>query len=152
MSRFGYDESNAISQLHSVKTSQSRGRCQRNDFALPQRVCWGIALCSRTTTTPRTEGLFGFHADCDFSKIRIHSNVIECQGQPRPLLRSDQSYQSKIGNNRLINVSDVARFQNPNEEGEPGLEEALSFRCGVEGEFTVTGWDAAPTESSDSKD
>jgi nitrous oxidase accessory protein len=97
-------------------------------------------IVSRTTATPRTEGLFGLNGKSDFSTIQIVDNIIECQGQPRPLLRSDESYRAVIENNTLTNVSDVDRYENPRTEAKPGLQEPLDFTCGVHGELTIDGW------------
>ena len=33
-------------------------------------------IITRTTVTPRKEGLFGFNKECDFSTFRIVNNVI----------------------------------------------------------------------------
>ena len=97
-------------------------------------------IITRTTATPRREGLFGFNRDCDFKTIAIRDNVIECLGQSRPLLRSDESYAATITNNRLTNVADTDRYENLQGSKAPGLEEPLNFRCGVHGERTVSGW------------
>ena len=70
-------------------------------------------IITRTTVTPRKDGLFGFNPGCDFKTITIRDNVIECQGQARPLLRCDESYGAVIRNNRLTNVSDTARYDEP---------------------------------------
>src|SRR6185295_7639045 len=70
-------------------------------------------IIARTTPTPRKEGLFGFNPACDFSTITIRDNIIECQGEPRPLLRCKESCASQIGNNDLTNVSDTDRYANP---------------------------------------
>lgn len=103
-------------------------------------------IITRTTVTPRKEGLFGFNRDCDFKTIEIRDNIIECQGQPRPLLRNQESYAATIENNRLTKISDTERFDNP-QTGQPvGLEKPLQFQCGVHGEYTVDGWQVRPTE------
>ncbi len=99
-------------------------------------------IITRTTVTPRTEGLFGFNSGCDFKTITIRENVIECLGQERPLLRNKESYGARIQNNKLTNVSDSARLNNPQAGKPPGLEAALKFDCGVHGEYTVDGWQA----------
>ena len=98
-------------------------------------------LC-RTTATPRTEGLFGFHPDCDFRTIVIKDNVVECVGQSRPLLRKDESYSAVVENNALTNVSDADRLANPKADRPRGPEQPLRFACGVDGEFLVDGWNA----------
>jgi hypothetical protein len=97
-------------------------------------------IIARTTATPRNEGLFGFDAKSGFSSFRIANNIIECEGTPRPLLRNDASGGAKIENNRLINVSDTARYGNK-ATGQPvGLTKPLEFTCGVNGEISVQGW------------
>jgi nitrous oxidase accessory protein len=103
-------------------------------------------IISRTTATPRKEGLFGLNGKSDFGTIQIVDNIIECRGQPRPLLRNDASYGATIRNNRLTNVADADRYENPQTDAEPGLEEPLAFRCGAQGELTVDGWKTRPTE------
>lgn len=67
------------------------------------------AIITRTTVTPRKDGLFGFNPGCDFKTITIRDNVIESHGQARPLLRCGESYGAVIRNNRLTNLSDMAR-------------------------------------------
>lgn len=99
-------------------------------------------IIARTTVTPRKDGLFGFNPGCDFKTITIRDNIIECQGQPRPLLRCKESYRAVIENNQLSNVSDADGYANPKTEKKPGLEQPLQFECGVYGEFTVEGWRA----------
>ncbi len=102
-------------------------------------------IITRTTVTPRKDGLFGFNSGCDFKTISIRDNVIECQGQARPLLRAKESYSAVICNNQLTNVSDTNRFANPRTVQRAGLEVPLKFECGVHGEFTVDGWQARPS-------
>ncbi len=102
-------------------------------------------VVTRTTATPHTEGLFGFNPKCDFKTITIRDNVIECQGQSRPLLRCKESYGSVIGNNALTNVTDTARYENARADKPAGLEKPLKFECGVHNESTVDGWKATPT-------
>jgi nitrous oxidase accessory protein len=92
------------------------------------------------TKTPRTEGLFGFNAACDFKTLRIVDNIIECEGTPRPLLRNDESGAATIANNRLLNVADTARYENAPEQGPQGPGGPLRFECGVNGECSVEGW------------
>jgi len=101
-------------------------------------------ITTRTTATPRSEGLFGFHRECDFDTIAIRDNIIECIGQPRPLLRSKESYASTIQNNKLTNVSDIAQLDNPQTDAQPGLSTPLKFDCGVHGELVVDGWKTHP--------
>jgi hypothetical protein len=96
-------------------------------------------ILARTTATPRTEGLFGLNRGSDFKTVTIRDNVIECEGQARPLLRSKESYGATIANNRLTNVSDADKYENPKAERQPGLEAPLKFECGVGGEVAVEG-------------
>ena len=102
-------------------------------------------IIARTTATPRKEGLFGLNAKSDFGTIQIIDNIIECRGLARPLLRSDASYEAVIRNNKLTNVSDTRRYQNPQSGSRAGPKEPLKFRCGVHGEATVDGWKNYPT-------
>lgn len=104
-------------------------------------------IITNTTSTPRTEGLFGFNQKCDFSTFRIENNLIECIGQARPLFRNDESAGAKIANNKLINVTNTKRYKNPKTSAPIGPEEPLKFQCGVHGETTVDGWKTTPTKS-----
>jgi hypothetical protein len=97
-------------------------------------------IVTRTTKTPRDEGLFGFNPMCDFKTIRIRDNLIECIGASRPLLRCQESYGSVVENNSLVNVSDVEKYKNPKANRPIGLESPLKFECGTKGEFQVDGW------------
>ena len=103
-------------------------------------------VVSRTTKTPRREGLFGFNRDCDFSTIRIVNNIFQCIGQPRPLLRNEESYGSVVKGNQLLNIADLARFDEPVSDSNAGLEHPLAFKCGVLDELTIDGWLARPTK------
>lgn len=98
-------------------------------------------IITNTTSTPRTEGLFGFNKKSAFSTFRIENNLIECKGQSRPLFRNEESYQATVRNNRLINVSDSSRFQPADTDQITGPEKPLNFKCGVHGETTVNGWE-----------
>jgi hypothetical protein len=98
-------------------------------------------IIARTTATPREDGLFGFPKGCDFSGFRMVDNVIECEGIARPLFRNDESGEMVVENNRLVNVSDLGRYENPATVGKQGLEAPLKFRCGVDGESEVDGWE-----------
>ena len=102
-------------------------------------------IVTRTTATPRKDGLFGFNPGCDFSTITLQDNLIECEGQPRPLLRGKESYSAVVRNNTLVNVADAERFENPRTGKTIGLEKPLTFACGVHGEVTVDGWKTKPT-------
>ncbi len=103
-------------------------------------------IITRTTSTPRKDGLFGFNSKCDFKTITIKDNLIECEGQTRPLLRAKESYESIIENNTLTGVSDTDKFKNPKAERPIGLEKPLKFECGTKGELSVDGWKAKPTD------
>lgn len=102
-------------------------------------------IITRTTATPRKEGLFGFNANCDFDTFSIRDNIIFCEGIQRPLLRRSESYNATIENNQLVNVLDSDRYENPKKDRRPGLEKPLKFECGVHGEFTVDGWNVKET-------
>ncbi len=103
-------------------------------------------IITRTTVTPRDEGLFGFNGGSDFATISIKDNLIECQGQARPLLRSPESYSALVENNILNNVSDVQKLKNAKVDRPVGLEHPLRFQCGVNEEFTVDGWKVTATK------
>ena len=103
-------------------------------------------IITRTTVTPRKEGLFGFNSKCDFKTIAIRNNIIECQDLGRPLLRKTESYQTTVENNTLTNVTDTAKYSNKSTGSLIGLEKPLLFQCGVNGEMTVDGWKTLPTK------
>ena len=117
-----------------------------NQRAFTELVVRNNHIVTRTTATPRTEGLFGI-GGTDFAKTTIVDNIIECRGLSRPLLRNDASYGATIRNNRLTNVADTDRYENPQTDAKPGLEEPLAFRCGAQEELIVDGW-----ETSDSSE
>lgn len=94
-----------------------------------------------TTSTPRTEGLFGLPQETDFSTIEISDNIIECIGLPRPLLRKHGHSEAMIRNNTLVNVSDADAYENPATEEPRGLQKPLSFSCGAHDQYLVDGWD-----------
>ena len=102
-------------------------------------------IVTRTTATPRLEGLFGFNPKCDFKTVTIRDNRIECEGQARPLLRAKESYRAVVENNSLTNVSDADKLANPKSDRPVGLEKPLKFACGVRDEFIINGWKAGPT-------
>lgn len=104
-------------------------------------------IIAKTTKTPRQEGLFGFNAKSDFSTISIRDNVIECQGQARPMFRNKESYATKLQNNRYTNVSDSAQLQDAASKEPAGLAEELQFTCGVHGEWKVAGWKTFPANA-----
>lgn len=101
-------------------------------------------VVTRTTATPRTEGLFGFNGKCDFKTIVIKDNRIECEGTARPLLRGRESYGAVVENNVLVNVSDAEKLANPKADRPAGLEQPLKFECGAKGEYKVDGWKVTP--------
>ena len=103
-------------------------------------------IITRTTATPRKEGLFGFNRQCEFKTIRIYDNIIDCQGVARPLFRNDESYGAYVHNNALTNVSDTDRYDNPQADAHDGLDAPLKFECGVHGEYVVDGWKAGRAE------
>jgi len=100
---------------------------------------------TRSTATPRKEGLFAFNSNSDLQSIRICDNIIECLGVSRPLLRGEKNDGVVIRNNTLINVSDKSRYKNPQSDQTVGLEEPLQFECGVHGEVLVNGWKVSTT-------
>ena len=100
-------------------------------------------IITRTTATPRDEGLFGFNGGSDFKTISIKDNRIECIGQPRPLLRANESYDANIENNILINGSDAGKLTNIKAARPVGLDKPLQFECGAHGEFRVDGWNVS---------
>lgn len=97
-------------------------------------------IITRTTATPRQEGLFGFNGGSNFQTISIKDNHVECLGQARPLLRSNESYAAQVENNLLINVSDAKKVKNVKANRSIGLEKPLQFKCGVRSKFIVNGW------------
>lgn len=102
-------------------------------------------VIANATATPRTDGLFGFNSETDFSTIDIRDNIIEVRDVPRPLVRNDASYGANIQNNTLINIADVDAFSNPDTGAPRGVTEPLLFQVGVDGELTVDGFDLRPT-------
>ncbi len=98
-------------------------------------------IIARTTAEPRTEGLFSFSGKSDFSTYVFRDNIVECEGTARPLFRNDESGKARIANNKLVNIGDTARYENPVEDRKPGLEAPLKFRCGVDEEMEVDGWE-----------
>ncbi|MDB4329172.1 hypothetical protein N9982_04040, partial [Akkermansiaceae bacterium] len=63
----------------------------------------------------------------------------------RALFRNDESYQAKVEDNTLINVTDSSHFEIKGPQKKGGLEAPLLFQCGVHGESTVDGWNIRPT-------
>lgn len=90
----------------------------------------------------RTSGFFGFNGNSDFSDYVIRDNIIEnTVHNPRPLFRNAASAAAMIENNRLINISGVEGYSNLQTGATQGLLAPLSFDSGVNGEFSVDGWD-----------
>jgi len=100
-------------------------------------------IITRTTKTPRAEGLFGFNEKSDFKTFTFKNNIIDCIGTPRPLFRNEASGQSLVENNTLTNIADTVRYANKPGTTPAGLEAPLSFQCGVNSEMKVEGWKAA---------
>lgn len=98
-------------------------------------------IVTRTTPTPRTEGLFAFNPKSDFKTFVFENNLIECMGQARPLFRNEESSAAKVINNKLVNVTETDRYENNMTDAKVGLEEPLAFDCGVNGELSVKGWE-----------
>ncbi|MGF1513153.1 MAG: glycosyl hydrolase family 28-related protein [Elainellaceae cyanobacterium] len=94
-------------------------------------------IIANETETPRTEGLFGFSSETDFSTVSIRDNVIRVNGLSRPLFRNENSANANIENNTLSNISDADSFDNLDTGAPRGLLEPLLFQVGVDGEFTV---------------
>ncbi len=101
-------------------------------------------IIARPTATPRLSGLFGLNRTSDFATIRFLDNLIECHTTSRPLFRNEESYGAEMRNNRLIQVSDADRLNNPATGDPVGPEHPLHFRCGVHGERFVDGWEVSP--------
>lgn len=94
-------------------------------------------------TTERQEGLFGLNPNgTDYKTIAVRDNIIECiDSNPRPLFRHDEAYGAAVvENNMLSNISDTAKYANPQTGKKQGPVEPLKFQCGVHGELTVDGW------------
>lgn len=105
-------------------------------------------IITRTTATPRTEGLFAFNDSSDLSTIVIRDNLIECIGQPRPLLRKLEGSSIRLSGNRLVNKGQLG--DNTDSEtkfiaGHSGPEAPLRFQCGVHDEYSVDQWQVRPT-------
>ncbi|MEZ6055403.1 MAG: right-handed parallel beta-helix repeat-containing protein [Planctomycetaceae bacterium] len=144
ISGFGQATANGPATFHNnLVSNPGRGVIWINEV-FNHLVVRNNHIISRKTKTPRTDGLFGLNPKSDFATISIRDNIIECQDLPRPLLRSDESYRSTIENNRLTNISDIDQIPNPQADRIVGLETPLMFTCGVNGEFTIDGWDAKP--------
>lgn len=102
-------------------------------------------VIANTTTTPRTDGLFGFNTGNTMNTTVIKDNIIECIGQTRPLVRNTASYSAVIQNNTLTNVSGTSNYVNANTGAVRGLTSPLLFNCGVNNESIVNGWFFGPS-------
>ncbi len=101
-------------------------------------------VIANETATPRTDGLFGFNPNADFSTVTIRDNIIEVVGRTRGLMRNTASRAAVIENNQLVNVSDVTGYANPQTGAPQGPAEPLAFRAGAYGEFKIDGWTVRP--------
>ncbi|MEM7756226.1 MAG: right-handed parallel beta-helix repeat-containing protein [Planctomycetota bacterium] len=112
-------------------------------------------VITNTTITPRTEGLFGFKLNAnnagdtpDLSTLTITDNIFELNGLARPLIRNGPGVDLSpitVENNTLLNVSDTGVYTNPDTAAPRGPSAPLFFQVGVDGEFTVDGFDLYPT-------
>lgn len=144
ISAFGNAEAKGPASFHNnVVKNPGRGVIWMNEV-FNQMEIRNNHIITNTTPTPRKEGLFGFNPKTDFSTITIRDNLIECTGQTRPLLRCAESYGATISNNILTNIADTDKYKNPMGTSKPGLQEPLTFTCGVhdggrvaDGIFTV---------------
>lgn len=146
ISGFGNADAKGPAKFHNnLVNNPGRGVIWINEVFNNLEVRNNHIMC-RTTKTPRKDGLFGFNPKCDFKTIAVKDNVIECEGEPRPLLRCKESYDAAVENNKLVNVADADKLKNPKADRPVGPEKPLAFECGVKGEFTVDGWKVAPTK------
>jgi hypothetical protein len=97
-----------------------------------------------TTITPRTEGLFGFRPDVDFTSIRISNNRIELSGTQRPLLKNSNGTSAHIQNNLMSGISDTASYANAPTGAPVGPLQPLIFRVGAFKEFRIDGFTITP--------
>ncbi len=92
-------------------------------------------------TLTRTSGFFGLDRENGFNTVMLRDNVIENTTlNPRPLMRNEESYAVAIANNRLVGVSDTARYDNASTGDKRGPLERFFFRVGVDGEYQIDGW------------
>ena len=98
-------------------------------------------LAGEIPTETRRQGLFGFfpgiasgggmREGTDFSTVTIADNVVEVFGTPRELVRNDATGTANIANNTLANISDTARYANPDTGETRGLTGPLRFYVGA---------------------
>lgn len=90
------------------------------------------------------------YEDTEFDSIKITNNIIEIIGDPRPLLRSDESRAgATIENNVFTNIEDSAALSNPSTGAAVGPSNPLSFSVGVDGEYIVDGFEIQSTKIAD---
>lgn len=105
-------------------------------------------IITRTTATPRKEGLFAFNGKSNFRTVSIRDNIVECIGTSRPLVRTEPMLAAEIVGNRLTNVRDSDRLPPQGATSDAGLEAPLAFACGVHGESRVDGWNFEPSKDN----
>ncbi|RMF88548.1 MAG: hypothetical protein D6741_19080 [Planctomycetota bacterium] len=141
ISRFGNESAPGPTDFHdNLILNPGRGLFWTNGVYDHFRFANNHVIAHRTAT-PRTEGLFGFHRDTDFSTIVIADNIIECRELPRPLVRNEESYAAVVENNTLIGITDADRFENRDTGAPRGPRKPLEFSCGVDGEYHVRGFE-----------
>ena len=111
-------------------------------------------VADETTPSQHPEGLFGFrpakgNAATDLLTVEIRGNSIEVLGSSRDLLRSKEAAAAQIENNKLQNVGDATSYHNPAGTEAPGPAEPLKFDAGVDGEYSVDGFDIELAAKSD---
>jgi hypothetical protein len=145
ISGFGNADAKGPAVFHNnLVSNPGRGVIWINEVFNNLEVRNNHIIC-RTTKTPRKDGLFGFNSKCNFKTITIKDNLIECVGEPRPLLRCEESYQSLVENNKLVNIADAHKLKNQKSDRIIGLEKQLNFECGVNGELNIDGWKVSPS-------
>jgi hypothetical protein len=93
------------------------------------------------TITPRTEGLFGFRPDVDFSTIEIADNIFELTGLDRPLFKNANGLSLiDIENNLLTGISDAGSYNNPQTGATRGPTSPLQFSVGVNQQYRIDGF------------
>ena len=103
----------------------------------------------KANTLSRQDGFFRFAPETDFATIEIRDNILEnTHENPRPLMRTVESYAARIHNNELRNISDTDGFSNPATANVRGPKKMLYFHVGVNDEFLVDGWHAGPAATA----
>ncbi|GAB6164298.1 hypothetical protein JCM19992_02980 [Thermostilla marina] len=148
ISRFGTESAPGPTDFHdNLILNPGRGLFWTNGVYDHFRFAHNHVIAHKTAT-PRTEGLFGFHRETDFSTIVIADNIIECRDLPRPLVRNEESYRARVENNTFVGVADAARFENRNTGALRGPREPLEFTCGAGGEYQIRGFAVTPPAAS----